>query len=399
MGNAMTTVMAARGRLTGLDGLRGLAAMVVVLHHSLLTIPAFAQTYSGGDIPPGLAAVVLSPLDVLWAGREAVYVFFVLSGLVLTLPVASRPRYSWASYYPSRLLRLYVPVAAAVLLTVAIVLLVPRTSGSAHSDWVGIHDIPLTWRGVLGDVVLLGGTDAMNTPLWSLRWEVVFSLLLPLYVWVALRLRRLWWLVGPALLAVGAVGGIVDSLSLRVLPLFAVGCLIAANLDELRALAERLDASRARRWWGPAVLVVALLALSANGWTRFLGLGPRGHLDTNVPFLDPILYLGAALLVILAVVWAPFQSFLTVRGLAFLGAISFSLYLTHEPIIVSFALLLPPALVWLAPVIGIPVAIALAWAFFRLVERPAHRLSRAVGRAVSNRTVRTPVGADNASPL
>jgi peptidoglycan/LPS O-acetylase OafA/YrhL len=60
----------------------------------------------------------------------------------------------------------------------------------------------------------------------------------------------------------------------------------------------------------------------------------------------------------------------------FLGLISFSLYLVHEPVLllVAGATRNPTASLF----ITLPLSIALAAAFWYLVERPAHRLSRRV---------------------
>lgn len=72
------------------DGLRGVAAVVVLIHHSLLTVPSLASAY----YPTTVTAIAWSkswlitytPLHLIWAGTEAVCLFFILSGFVLTLP-------------------------------------------------------------------------------------------------------------------------------------------------------------------------------------------------------------------------------------------------------------------------------------------------------------------------
>ncbi|WP_368259248.1 acyltransferase family protein, partial [Blautia wexlerae] len=82
--------MSPRFRLRSLDGLRGLAAVIVLVHHALLVIPALAAPYYGQTVQPGLPwLLVHTPLHLLWAGTEAVYLFFILSGLVLTLAARS----------------------------------------------------------------------------------------------------------------------------------------------------------------------------------------------------------------------------------------------------------------------------------------------------------------------
>lgn len=82
------------GRLPALDGLRGVAALVVVAFHVLLLSPSFADRAEAG---PGLRPadpswwLTHAPLYLLWAGQQAVFLFFVLSGFVLTLSALGRP--------------------------------------------------------------------------------------------------------------------------------------------------------------------------------------------------------------------------------------------------------------------------------------------------------------------
>ena len=68
-------------RYPQLDSLRGLAALTVVFEHCLRIDPWLLQ-----GISPWLEwAAQSTPLHILWAGGNAVLLFFVLSGLVLTL--------------------------------------------------------------------------------------------------------------------------------------------------------------------------------------------------------------------------------------------------------------------------------------------------------------------------
>ena len=105
-------------RLDQLDAVRGLAALVVVVGH----IGVFTDSSILGS-----RAFALSPLHLIEAGNSAVVVFFVLSGLVLTIPVLrSRrdhvsSRALWSPYYPRRLVRLYLPSWGALALGFALV--------------------------------------------------------------------------------------------------------------------------------------------------------------------------------------------------------------------------------------------------------------------------------------
>ena len=174
-------------RVRSLDGLRGLAALIVVFHHALLTSPTLARVNYG--TPPGTVHGIhwllsYTPLHLLWAGPEAVFVFFVLSGFVLFLPTES-VRFRWAPYYPRRLLRLYLPVIGSVLFAWLSVILVPPRVINGASLWLDHHHLHVGLGRVLHDMALLGGVSLLNGPLWSLKWEVLFSVLLPVYVIVA----------------------------------------------------------------------------------------------------------------------------------------------------------------------------------------------------------------------
>ncbi len=109
-------------RLPSLDGLRGLAAIVVVVHHALLTWPALFAQYEVPNRGSGTWWLTFTPLHLAWAGREAVVVFFILSGLVLVLPfLGPRKVGTWPGYLVRRVLRLYPPVAVALVLSAVLV--------------------------------------------------------------------------------------------------------------------------------------------------------------------------------------------------------------------------------------------------------------------------------------
>src|SRR6478672_4372173 len=121
-------------RVTQLDGLRGIAALVVIACHLLSTLPGIGNVVFDDRSAPLDAAghwAVFSPLHVLWNGTPAVHVFFVLSGFVLILPFTRGDKATrWTTYYAKRLLRLYLPAWAALAVAVALVVTIPRTVSS-----------------------------------------------------------------------------------------------------------------------------------------------------------------------------------------------------------------------------------------------------------------------------
>src|ERR1700761_2008794 len=115
------------GRLIALDGLRGIAAFVVILHHVYQVARPFLEPKVDAWAPGSLWWFVSStPIKLLSAGSESGLVFFVLSGLVVPLPLLAKGPRAWAGFFASRLVRLYVPVWASLLLAVAITDLLPH---------------------------------------------------------------------------------------------------------------------------------------------------------------------------------------------------------------------------------------------------------------------------------
>ena len=368
-------------RLRSLDGLRGLAAVVVVVHHCLLAVPGLAAPYFDQPPAPGegllVRALVVTPLHLLWAGGEAVYVFFVLSGLVLALPVLGATRFRWRVYYPQRLVRLYLPVAVAVVFGTALVQLVPREDAAGLGAWLENSSAGAGVLGLARDLTLVAGPSGLITPLWSLQWEVLFSLALPLYLLAVVALRRRPLLAAALVLAAAGAGAVLGRPALTYLPMFALGVLLAVHLRSLRELAERLPS---RAWW-PVVTVTVLLLTSR--WTA-VGLGADGRLADAT---TPVAVAGAGGAVLVAAFCPPVRAALESRPLRWLGLISFSLYLVHEPVVVAVAFLLGPGAGWLVLPVAAPIALPVAVVFFHVVEAPSHRLARRVGAALGPRVV------------
>lgn len=352
-------------RYKALDGLRGIAALVVVVHHCFLVSPQFADAKDAGSLQPWVSLLTYSPLHLIWAGTEAVFVFFILSGFVLTLPFLRDLRPSWAAYYPKRMIRIYLPVWASLFLALALAWLVPRTSNPEFSSWINLHDqVP----NLLRDSILLGGAGALNSPLWSLRWEMIFSLLLPVYLLAALRFKQLWLAGVAASIVLIGVGAAVDMRAFVYLPMFGIGVLMAVRRDELERLAEKLP-----RWSWPALMVSSMILLSAM-WTF-----------PWLPVATAMAAAGGALLIFLFIAWRPAMKLGTHRWVHWLGSRSFSLYLVHEPIVVSVAFALNTSNAAYVFLMAAPLSLITAEAFYRCIEQPSLKLAGAAGRALSRR--------------
>ncbi|TFC05552.1 acyltransferase [Cryobacterium adonitolivorans] len=395
-------------RMGGLDALRGVAAVIVLVHHVSMTAPSISAAYSSSA---GVAVfstgwwVTLSPLKILFAGPEFVLVFFVLSGFVLVLtplrrwpwtrrpapdlaaetrPVADAatptPGYNWLAYYPRRIIRLAIPVIVSVGLAAAWILAVPRTG--AGGAWMAKQGSPdLGIGNLLREASILGftGRPDVNPPLWSLAWEMWFSLLLPIGVIFALATRR-WTLAWVALLLATSTAGYLLAIEpLMYLPAFGLGALLAANHGALLARSTRLARRRGGTLAWAAIAVLGPVLLITFWLLRPALTEPWNTvaLALRVP--------GAVLIVATVALWPPVQRMLNGRLLAWLGTISFSLYLVHFPIVVTFGQLFGPERWWWGALFSVPLSLLLAQLMYRWVELPAQTLAGRAGAKFSAR--------------
>ncbi|MDO7882146.1 acyltransferase family protein [Salinibacterium soli] len=381
----MTAPAASDTRFASLDGLRGVAAFVVLLHHVALVTPGITMTYQGHDIAPTWSLIwwaSFTPLKILTAGPEAVVVFFLLSGFVLALEPLRKPAYDWLAYYPRRIVRLYLPIIASVAFAVLLILLVPRDPSRASSPWVGmLADPSLGAPSVFGEATVLFHPPLfpINGPLWSLVWEVWFSLLLPLALALVLLVRRAWWAVALVSFGLSWLGFLWDWGALLYLPMFLVGVAMARGIEDLRALAGRISALRGAPWAWLGLVLLSLLLL-VIGWI----IRGRGWVDTEFAIsITPEKLLGGALLLFCCAFAPGARWALTLRPIAWLGKVSFSLYLVHVPVLLAIAFAVGATQWWLTVLLAIPASLLVAWGFSVAVEMPAHRLSRRVGALVS----------------
>ncbi|MET0590132.1 MAG: acyltransferase [Naasia sp.] len=356
-------------RVMGLDGLRGVAALVVVITHCLQVDPVLADAADGRIVEPDLlrAVLIYSPLHLLWAGMEAVLIFFVLSGYVLSRAAASR-RFSWRSYYPSRLIRLYLPVWASIALALLVAAVIPRQSWPDASWFVNAHEPP-TPESVVMNVVLLGPTDHLNVPLWSLVWEVWFSLLLPVYLlaarWTRGSLLRASGLVA-ALFVLMAVGSLASSNALRYLPVFALGVLLHTHEDVIATAFAKVGRT------------APILAASAIGVVSFWLLQPLVGPDHPIALAARALQIVSAVAIVASVTHTTPGLRVFASGPAqWLGRVSFSLYLTHATVLIGVVTILGGVVpVWLTLLIVVPLSLLVAECFYRAAERPSHVLAK-----------------------
>jgi len=374
-------------RFHKLDAVRGVAAFVVVLNHAYNFTPGHDWHDWKLDY---------TPLSHLVNGRVAVIVFFVLSGFVLTLPYLKSRHISYGRFVFRRFCRIYLPFAVAVLLALALALMVafPKPLWAmGEADWGSPIDFPL----VVAHFLMTGigySSISLDPPIWTLIQEMRIALVFPL---LALIVMRLSWkgLAAIFLISVAATktqaligqpfGDKVSSSALGSLLLtvyylyfFAFGALLAANLDRAVTLVKKI----------PRPLHLAIIA-------SFI-LAPKALVEKSF-LVGDLAYALLAGYIIIACVALPRQTAVLDRpSLRWTGKVSYSLYLTHLPIMLTLMYLLRNS----AP---LPLILALSLAlilpaaelFYRWVEQPSMRL----GRLAFERKPAAGIGGGGATPF
>lgn len=351
-------------RLAGLDALRGLAALtIIVLHVWLYTTTSSAER-------SGVVEGVIHEL------RLALPLFFVLSGFLLyrawvgaVLDGRGAPRLG--RYLSARVRRLVPGAWLCLLVTVPLLLLLEGVRGV---DVPAAELLPLFL--VFGQAFHPETVAEYNPPMWTLTVEASFYLALPLLGGLGLllarrRRSRAALLVPPLVLAVAGTGwnlwlaGRPSSLVLAsALPAlgtcFAAG-MAAAVVGHGRALGR------------PAVVALALGAVSLvtlNGvWHE---TGAASSSDAGRIWRDSLAAVGFALLLV-AVAHARRPSrLLESRPLAWLGERSYGMYLWHMPAIFALrgAGLFPEGQTVPAVVAVLAVVLPVAHLSWTRVERP-----------------------------
>lgn len=362
-------------RLPALDGLRGIAALVVMIHHSLLTVPLFAAAYFGAtsaetwglDNPAWWIAH--TPLHVLWDGRFAVVIFFILSGFVLSLPVLRASAFRWDAYLPQRLARLYLPVWGALALALAAVFLSPR-GRNQQTEWLVRRSDSVSFQDVLNSLAQISAGNEILSPLWTIRWEILFSLLLGAFVLLGVRANGNAVVIGCLVLI--AAGGVWKVDALMYLPMFMIGVVIAVHREALHARLGRLPG-----WQWALGLATAVLMASAP-WMMPPSVPERVH--------DGALALqvaGALIVVAFCAFGRPRARLLTSRPVQWLGTVSFSLYLVHETVVVLTADLIGPGESAIVLPVAAVASLVAAQLFYLGVERPSHLLSRRIFASIA----------------
>ncbi len=366
----------ARVRLEYLDGLRGLAALYVVLHHAY-------EQIAGQANHGGLSDNVLLATGWLRFGNLAVDVFIVLSGYCLMLPVvrSTNNRFAVVDFVKRRARRIMPPYYAALASSFLLIQLVPFLGTRSGAYW----DVSLpanTWGVVVSHILLIHNLSPkwihkVDYPLWSVatEWQIYFLfsfLLLPIW-------RRLG-------LVAAVVAGFLfwvlvhffshayfDGAYLHLTSLFTFG-MAAADIG--------FSTDKSRKLWRDIFPWGIFASVTTLSISALLAYRPQWQAE-HTSHLDVLTGIATAALLVYCTSclsqpgtlrpWIVncFESKAALK----IGYFSYSLYLVHAPILaVCWGLIrpdqFPPTLnLALMLIVGPAVSILLSYFFFLVFEQ------------------------------
>jgi len=335
-------------RLEVLDGLRGLAVLVVLASH--------------------FSAAVLLPRPALHGvGKSGVYLFFVLSAYLLARnllrqpPGALRQARTWLDYALRRVLRiwpLYLVVLGASWLALSM----------GHPVLYDI-DTAALWR----HLTLREGRSV----LWSIPVEFTFYLWLPLLVLALVGMARWRW---PAWAQTGVFVVALVAATWRWPPAESVenGVQLGPYMVVFLcgAFAARVDEWAARRpssasWWGAvALLAVALWCAAIPAiWCHLRGMPFEATVTRTWYLFFGMIWAMLLLATLHGPAWL--QRAFAWPGLRWVGLVSFSLYLWHMPVMEALLRMgVIEHLSWAAILVVLSAALVVAGLSWWLFERP-----------------------------
>lgn len=345
------------GRVESLDGLRGIAAIIVVLGHSEAVFAR--EALESAAIHQSAAALLLN-------ASGAIHLFFVLSGYVLAGSAGrGQGRSGLSQFFVRRVFRIHPPYLAALLFAWLLTYIHSTLpEGGDFSSWIlEFHAIQLGGLELFLSSLFPGDAFGQLPVGWTLRVEMIFSLLLPALLWAARQSR-----VGLLLLSLGLLP--FDYWTASYTLDFAVGIVLFLERERAALLLARLPT------WGR--LAFGVLGLAVLTYPEYALLEFESRRAAFVLYA-----LGSGMVVLAAAHLERLRGWLSTWPCQAVGRISYSTYLLHLPIIL---LCLPWAREvgegrwsWLPfALVMVCLTCALSWVSYRVIEAPAIRVGNHV---------------------
>jgi peptidoglycan/LPS O-acetylase OafA/YrhL len=373
-------------RFMELEGLRGIAALVVVVYHAMIMFyPGIAYGHN-----PNLAPVQNmrfednlygNPLNVFLSGGFAVAIFFVLSGFVLSIGFFQTKKESIIQRLASkRYLRLMLPALASTILAFLLIaggLAVNRQatidithSGSLSTVWAMAPSFfDAVQQGAIS--VFMQSGSSYNPVLWTMFYEFIGSFIVFGTLLMFGKSKFRWIAYGVVLFAT------YNTWFLGVI----LGMILADAYSNKWFIAIK---NRRILLW--LLLAVGLLL----GGYPILSSAGTFYEAFYIPMLtdeqNASLYMsiGAILVVFVVLHLAPLSKLLAKPRVNILGRYTYSLYLTHTLILYTLCTSMfvlyshyfgMNRAAFLAVISTVPVIIGVAWLFEKYIDAPSIKLA------------------------
>ncbi len=300
-------------RFHQLDGLRAVAATLVIIHHVVTASLGAGLAAKGHHTAANAVATTTA---------SGVELFFVLSGALLLRPyVRGNRKMQAGKYLLGRVRRLWPPYLAAWLLAGAVIVLTTQ-----HPTWwtrgAELPEFHVTsWLAQLGIVYL--GDHAYNFAWWSLTIEVLFYLMVPLVVALIVRsnlsLRNMAVVyiasIAVSILATNLPGGVFPNVCWPLVRFLTyVHCFVGG------VMLARFDCPS--RWAWRLVMLGIPLTVLAFAFPRM-----------NVHVGWGMIYFGIVTLALNGV--SPLKNLLSQWLMVWIGERSYSLFLVHYSVMTA----------------------------------------------------------------
>lgn len=369
------------GHLPVLDGVRGLAILLVLVFHFIGTVPPDNR----------IEGAIVS---VTKYGSYGVELFFILSGFLITgilYDTHDHPRY-FRNFYMRRLLRVFPLYYGVLALVFFVAPLIPLLRGSTLDFLVDRQ--AWAWLYAVNIFIAKNGEWSFSylDHFWSLSIEEHFYFVWPLVIFMLARRPR-------TLIAVSLATALSAMLAREIGSLLGLSWWTTYTLTPFRLdglalgafLAITARQPRGLEWLARSVPLVAtvvggLLAVTFV-WTRVVS---RGELELILPVRAALILVLLACLLVWALI-APERSatsrFFRSRVMVFLGIYSYGLYVYHH--FISYYLTADRtdlrlaswlgshgAAVALQATSGAAISLAIAYLSYEVVEKRFLRLKR-----------------------
>lgn len=370
---AQPNAVVKQGHLGSLDGLRGLAALAVMIGHS-------AYIYYDTADPTGALLAIVN--FIRRAGHPVVILFFALSGFVLYIAFFKKPDTPYRIYLLRRIARIYPALLVSLIIATILILATQSQSGRAEfgpwtqTAWPFETDLETFIRNAL----LIGVLDedvSLNPVIWSLVVELRFSII---FVGLALLCRRSRW----SLIAVTMGGHLIGRLVLNkmgVSPPFLVGESILGAVALTLFYLPSFGLGIAAADW----MLSHKGQIRIDGWLQIALCG--AFVGVAKIINDDLAWCFASTgVVLIASLPGPVSSALILRPVQFLGKISYSLYLIHFPILMATTYVFTPHIGLVTSLLLAPTLSTLAAALmYRYVEVPGINFGKRCATALAGR--------------